>query len=474
MTHGEAPRGYLAVDLGAESGRVMLAVLGGGAISLREIHRFANEPLGLPTGMHWNLPALFDNVVEGMRRGVATARADGVELRSVGVDTWGVDYALLDGDGEPLGLPFCYRDPRTGPAYRAALEEVGADAIYAATGIQFMELNTLYQLVADRDSDPARLEKAARLLFVPDLVHHMLCGSLAVEATIASTSQMLDPRTGDWARDLVSRLRIPTGMLGEIVPPGTRLGCLSPRIADAVGAELDVVAPAAHDTASAVVAVPADPATSWCFLSSGTWSLLGAEIDAPCVNDAAREASFTNEGGVEGTIRFLKNVTGLWLVQECRRAWALEGREMGYDELEALAAEAEPFRTTVDPEDGAFLAPGDMPAKIAEHARRTGQPEPRSPGEYVRCCLDSLALAYRDVLERLESVLERRFDVVHVVGGGSRNALLNRLTAEATGRRVVAGPAEATALGNALVQAMADGVVRDLADARQIAASTRT
>jgi rhamnulokinase len=457
------PCGYLAVDLGAESGRVMLAVLDGDAIRLREVHRFPNLARPAAGGLRWDLAGLFAAVVEGLRRGTARARAEGVELRSVGVDAWGVDYGLLGADGRLLDDPFCYRDARCGPASRRAEAEVGAAAIHAATGIQFLEFNTLYQLVADRDAAPERLAAADRLLFVPDLIHHLLCGSTAVEATIASTSQMIDPRTGDWARGLLARLRLPTAMLGRIVPPGTRLGALRPEIAARVGAALEVVAPAAHDTASAVVAVPARADRSWCFLSSGTWSLLGVELDAPCFADP----EFTNEAGVGGTFRFLKNVSGLWLVQQCRLAWAAAGQDFDYDELERLAVEAGPARLRLDPDDPPFRRPGQMPDKIAAFARRTGQPVPDGPGAIVRACLEGLAGRYLEVLERIENLLGRRFDVIHVVGGGSRNALLNRLTAEVTGREVVAGPVEATALGNALVQAMADGRVADLADARR-------
>jgi rhamnulokinase len=463
---------HLALDLGAESGRAMLGVLDGDRLDLHEVHRFANGPRRLPSGLHWNVPSLWDGVLEGVRRGVDRAGAEGAPLASAGVDTWGVDYALVGAGDELLTLPRCYRDERNEPAFRRVVAEVGEETLYAATGIQLMAINTLYQLRAQADADPSLLAAARRLLFIPDLFHLLLTGASVTEASIASTSQMVDHATGAWATDLLDRVGLPTHLLGPIAPAPARVGPLADRVTDAAGgAGTMVIAPAAHDTASAVAAVPATGA-GWCYLSSGTWSLLGAELDAPCVSDAARRAPFTNEAGVNGTTRFLKVMSGLWLVQELRRDLAAAGEDHDYARLTEMAAAAPPFVTLVDPADPAFVAPGAMRAKIDRFARETGQPVPATAGAYVRCALESLALAYRRTIDQLEAVLDRRFDVVHVVGGGARNRLLDQMVADATGRRVVAGPVEATAAGNVLVQAMGTGTVRDLAHARRIVAAS--
>ncbi|MEX0612308.1 MAG: rhamnulokinase family protein [Pirellulales bacterium] len=463
---------YIAIDLGAESGRVIVGVLADGRLRLEEVHRFVHEPVWLPTGLHWDTTGIWREIVAGLRRAAEWAKASGSELVSVGVDTWGVDWALVDEAGELAGLPHAYRDPRNAAAYEKVIAKLGKERIYQTTGIQFMPLNTLYSLYAHKLADARGLASADRLLFMPDLFHFWLSGSRTTEATIASTSQMVHCHTGEWARDMLGELGLPTKLLGPITPPGSVVGTLRPKLADETGLPvgLRVVAPAAHDTASAVAAVPAAEGTQWCYLSSGTWSLLGAEIDSPCVTPEAESASFTNEGGVAGTIRFLKNIAGLWLVQECRRDLARRGQEFDYAALMRLAAEAAAFRTLVDPAHGPFQTPGDMLHKIDDFARSTRQPKPESPGQYVRACLESLALAYRDKLELLEKILRRRFDVLHVVGGGGKNELLCQMTADATGCRTVVGPYEATAIGNALVQAMALGHVRDLAELRGIVA----
>jgi rhamnulokinase len=461
---------HLAFDLGAESGRGLLGVLAGDRLQLHEVVRFPNVPQTQPTGLHWDFEGLWSKVLEGFGQAVRTAGRERWELRSVGVDTWGVDYGLLDSGGRLLEAPHTYRDPRNLPVFEHLMERLGAERIYEVTGIQFMPLNTLFQLATARAADPDVLERARRLLFMPDLFHHRLCGSEGVERSIASTSQLLDARTGTWAHDLLEEAGLPTRLLGEIVEAGTPLGVLRPEVAEAVGAPaaLQVVAPAAHDTASAVAAVPAEKGSSWCYLSSGTWSLLGAELDEPCTSAAARDVPFTNEVGVGGKVRFLKNIIGLWLVQEVRRALAETGTWLDYDELTALAEAAEPFRTLVATGWRPLAEPGGMPEKLRAYARATGQPEPDTPGRLVRCCLESLALTYARVIDQLESVLGRRFEVLHIVGGGSRNGVLNRMTADATGRRTVVGPAEATAIGNLLVQAMGCGEVADPADLRRI------
>jgi rhamnulokinase len=371
-----------------------------------------------------------------------------------------VDWALVDKAGELVGLPHAYRDPRNPAAYEQVLAKLGRERIYQTTGIQFMPLNTLYSLYAHWQADPRMLEAADQLLFMPDLIHFWLSGNRFVEATNASTSQMVDCHTGKWARAMVAELGIPTHILGPISPPGTAVGTLRPKLVDETGlpANLRVVAPATHDTASAVAAVPAVDGTQWCYLSSGTWSLLGAAIDAPCVSAAAQAASFTNELGIAGTIRFLKNIPGLWPVQESA--------------LAQMASEAAQFRTLVDLAHASLQTPGEMPRKIEEFATSTGQPKPSTIGEFVRSCLESLALAYREKLETLESILDRRFNVVHVVGGGGKNELLCQMTADATGRRVVVGPYEATATGNILVQALALGDAPDITAMRRIVANS--
>jgi rhamnulokinase len=465
---------YIAVDLGAESGRVVVGVLAGGRLRLEEVHRFIHEPVWLPTGLHWDATGIWREMVAGLRRAAEWGKANDVELVSVGVDTWGVDWALVDAAGELIGLPHAYRDPRNAAAYEHVVNKLGAERIYQTTGIQFMPLNSLYSLYAHKLADEGALAAADQLLFIPDLFHFWLSGNRTTEATIASTSQMIDCHTGDWAREMLAELGLPVRLLGPTTPPGTIVGRLRPKLAEETGLPigLRVVAPAAHDTASAVAAVPAAEDAEWCYLSSGTWSLLGAELLAPCVSPAAQRASFTNELGIAETIRFLKNIAGLWLVQECRRDLARRGQDFDYPELMRLAREAPAFRTLVDPAHAAFQSPGEMLQKIGDFAHSTGQLAPDSPGQFVRTCLESLALAYRDKLSTMESVLDRRFDVIHIVGGGGKNELLCQMTAEATGRRVVVGPYEATAIGNTLVQAMALGQVRDLSELRRTVAGS--
>jgi rhamnulokinase len=482
---------YIGIDLGAESGRVIVGVLADDRLRLQEVHRFNHEPQWWPTGLHWDVTGIWREIVAGLRKAAEWGKANGVELVSVGVDTWGVDWALVDKAGELVGLPHAYRDPRNPAAYERVLAHLGKERIYQTTGIQFMPLNTLYSLYAHWQADPLMLEAADQLLFMPDLIHFWLSGNRFVEATNASTSQMVDCHTGKWARAMVAELGLPTHILGPISPPGTDIGRLRHEFVQQTGlpADMRVVAPATHDTASAVAAVPAvatggppvdltqskratgEPPVAtgeWCYLSSGTWSLLGAEIAAPCVSAAAQAASFTNELGIGGTIRFLKNIPGLWLVQECRRDFARRGENLDYSALTRLASEAAALRTIIDPAHESFATAGDMPRKIEEFATLTGQPKPATVGAFVRTCLESLAMAYREKLETLESILDRRFDVIHVVGGGGKNELLCQMTADATGRRVVVGPYEATATGNILVQALAIGDVRDIAAMRRI------
>ena len=442
---------FAAVDLGAESGRVVHGRLDGERVTLEVAHRFQNRPVRLPDGLHWNLLALFTEALTGLR-------AIDAPLRGVAVDTWGVDYALLDGDGRVRGLPFHYRDDRTDGMVARAHARVSAHELYAVTGIQTMPINTVFQLLAD-----AGAAAAERIALVPDLLSFWLSGELVNEITNASTTGLLDARSGTWARELVERLGLPAApFAGEPVEAGTTLG---PALAHhEISADVHVVA--SHDTASAFVAAPVRGAGA-AILSSGTWSLLGVELDAPVLTEQAREFNLTNERGVDGTIRLLRNVMGLWLVQECHRHW-----DASYDELHELAARARADVPLFDPDDERFLRPGDMPALIAAACTEAGQPAPEGRGEIVRSVLTSLACKYRLVLERLELVTGRDLEVVHVIGGGARNVLLCRLTADLLGRPVLAGPVEATALGNVLVQARSVGELGPLAELRAVAAAS--
>jgi rhamnulokinase len=447
---------YLAFDLGAESGRAMLGSLAGGNLTLEEIHRFPNTPVRLPTGLYWDTLRLFHEIQEGLTKAAATGPLDGI-----GVDTWGVDFGLLGRDGALVDNPRHYRDARTNGMLERTFAVLPREEIYRHTGLQFMQLNTLYQLYAMKLADSPALGVAQHLLFTPDLLNYWLTGVKRAELTIASTSQFYNPTQKRWATELFDRLGLPSQILPEIVPPGTHLGGLLPHF----GVDAPVFATAAHDTASAVAAVPAEGA-DWCYISSGTWSLMGVELDQPIINDKALALNFTNEIGAEGKVRLLKNIAGLWLWQECRRAWAAEGRAYTYDQMTEMAGAARPGTARIDVD--AFLEPGDMPRKIAEHCRATGQKPPATDGEMCRAILESLAARYRQVLESLESLLGRELPVIHIVGGGSRNALLNQLVAECTQRTVVAGPTEATAAGNVLVQAMGAGELNGLEDARKV------
>jgi rhamnulokinase len=455
---------FLAADLGAESGRVMVGGFDGDRLTLSEAHRFDSRPVPLPDGLHTDVLRIFTEI----RAGLAAAARSGGDVAGVGVDTWGVDFALLDGGGRLLGNPYHYRDCLGSGILERTLARVPRADIFEATGIQLLELNTLFQLALLQERGAAELAAARQLLMMPDLFSHWLGGRAVSEYTIATTSQCYDTRAGRWARGLLERLSLPTAIFGEVVPPGTVVGQLRKDVAEETGAgSPPVIAVGGHDTALAVAAVPAR-GRDFAYVSSGTWSLLGAEIDAPCINAASLAGNFTNEGGVGATIRFLKNLCGLWLVQESRRAWAKGGTADSYDDLASMAAAAPGFRSLVDVDAPDFAAPGDMPSRLQAFCRRTGQPVPETKGAIVRCALDSLALKYRYVLATLEGILGRRLEPVHVVGGGARNRLLCQLAADATGRTVVAGPVEATAAGNVAMQAMAVGELGSLAEAREL------
>ncbi len=465
---------YLALDLGAESGRGLLGRFDGERLALEEVHRFPNGPVRMLDSLHWDVPRLFDEMKTALRK----ASVDHPGLDGVGVDTWGVDFGLVGRGDTLLGNPVHYRDPRTDGMMDAAFGLVPRERIYEITGLQFLPINTLYQLMALKTSGSPLLEVAETLLMIPDLFGWLLTGRRAGERTDASTTQLLDPRSGTWSDELCRGLGLPRSILPDLIEPGTELGPLRKSVADelGIGHPLTVLVPATHDTASAVAAVPTRGTGTnppdWCYLSSGTWSLLGVEVPRPVINEATLRGNFTNEGGVVGTTRLLKNIMGLWLVQECRRTWARLGREYSYDELIARARSVPPFATLVEPDDPSFLAPGDMPARLAAFAARTGQPSPVDEGGFVRCALESLALKYRWTIRRVESILGTTIRAVHVVGGGSRNALLCQFTADACGIPVHAGPVEATAAGNVLLQAMARGKIGSLADARAIVAAS--
>lgn len=455
---------FLAFDLGAESGRALVGTLAGQQLTLEDRHRFPN-PNGRMNGhLHWNLQAQWESLKTGLRN------AKDLPLKGIGVDTWGVDFGLVGAGGEILGNPYHYRDARTDGMMERVFARVPREKVFDATGIQFMQFNSLYQLFAMRLARSSALDAAETLLFIPDLFNFLFTGVRKSEFSIATTSQFYDPRKQTWATDLLKALDLPTRILPEIVPSGTVIGPLRRDVADECGikADIPVIAPATHDTGSAVAAVPAREGTSWCYISSGTWSLMGVEIAQPLINDESLKYNYTNEGGVGGTIRFLKNIMGLWLVQECRRQWEKEGKPFDYAELTRLAGEAQGLRSIINPDHKPFLSPGEMPAKIAAFCESSQQPAPENPGAFVRACLDSLALTYRRTLEGLEDILGRRIDVIHIVGGGCQNELLNQMTADACARTVVAGPVEATAIGNILVQAMAVGEVRSLSAAREI------
>ncbi len=459
---------FLAFDLGAESGRAVVGSLDEGRLRIREILRFANRMITEPDGsLHWDAGMLFENIKEGMRR---CRDILGGPPQSLGVDTWGVDFGLLDAEDGLLGLPFSYRDRRTEGAMEEFFGFLPKEEVYRLTGIQFLSFNTLFQLYAlVRDRSPL-LRRASALLFMPDLFHFLLTGEKATEFSIATTSQLFDPRRDSWSPEVFEALGLPPDLMQPVVDPGTVIAPLLDRLGAETGlGPCPVVASLTHDTAAAVAAVPSR-GHDWAYISSGTWSLVGVETDEAIINDESLSLNFTNEGGLGRTIRFLKNVTGLWLVQQCRKVWERRHPSASWDyaSLARAAEEAAPFRTLLDPDDPAFLNPEDMTAAIEAYARNTGQPLPETPGAFVRCILESLALKYASVLDDLERLTRRSIETVHIIGGGARNDLLNRLTASACGRTVVAGPDEATSCGNLLGQALALGVIRTAAQAREI------
>jgi rhamnulokinase len=461
---------YLAVDLGASGGRVMAGVFDGRRLALEEIHRFANGPIAAAGSLYWDALGLSAQINQGLR---AAGAKYGRQIKSIGVDAWGVDFALLGRDDAILGNPYCYRDRRTDGVMDQVLQKISRQEIFAQTGLQFMPINTLFQVVAMRQQNSPLLEAATSFLMMPDFFHWLLTGVKANEMTNATTTQFYNPLRRGWAVELFEKLDLPTRILGNLIEPGTRLGPLRPDVADDTGlAGVEVIAPGTHDTASAVMAVPATShpgeRPNWCYISSGTWSLMGVETPKPVVTDRCRELNFTNEGGVGGTTRLLKNITGLWLVQECRRVWSKAGREYRWQDLQQLMASAPRLASFVDPDHASFQTPTDMPEAIRAYCRRTGQAVPADDGSVIRTAIESLALKCRYVLGCLEDLAETRMETIHIVGGGTQNRELCQATADACQRPVVTGPVEATALGNVMMQAVTQGACGSIAQARDI------
>ncbi|HDS84270.1 MAG TPA: rhamnulokinase [Phycisphaerales bacterium] len=461
---------YLAVDLGAESGRVMIGTIHDDKLILRQAHRFANGPVEENGSLKWDFEKLMGQIKAGLKMAIAECKGD---VAGIGVDSWGVDFGLLDKNGRLLEKPYHYRDSRTNGMIEKACELMGRRALYDNSGIQFLPFNSVYQLLAMRTAGDPALEKADKLMFIADLVAYHLCGQVFAEYSLASTSQIMDMRTGRWSQAILEALDLPEHLLPAILPTGTVLAKLTEATAKELGCEpIPVIATGSHDTACAVAGVPARKDTDWAYLSSGTWSLMGIETPNAVINDTTYEFMFTNEGGVGNTIRLLKNIMGLWLVQECRRQWQREGDTLDYAQLTELAKKANPFVAKIDPDYGDFLAPGDMPEKINRYLESTGQQRIDDKGQMVRVILESLARRYRQTLKQLEELKGGPIDVLHMVGGGIQNELLNQLTADATGCTVIAGPVEATAGGNILVQAMASGQIPSLQAAREVMANS--
>ena len=462
-----SPTHYLAMDIGAESGRAMLGQLDGQRLALSEVYRFPNQPVRLPDGLHWDVLRIWSEVKRSLTQVI---RERDESLVSVGIDTWGVDFGLLDRTGALVSNPYHYRDSRTDGMGEEALRRMAREEIYRRTGMPLAPFVSLCQLLSMVVDDAPAISIAETLLTTPDLLNYWLTGHKRGEFTIACTTLCYNPRLKNWDPVLLERMGVPTRLFPPLVQPATNLGQLLPHVAAEVGlgkGSLNVVVPACHDTASAAAAVPAEGA-SCAWVSSGTWSVVGTEVQAPITSEEALACNFANEGGVCDTFLLCLNVMGLWIVQECRRAWAAQGDDLSYAELTQLADQARPFQAVIDPDYGEFFKPGDMPTRIQAYCRQTGQQVPEGKGAIIRCILEGLALKYRWALDRLESIVGQRLDPLHIVGGGTQNKLLNQLTAEATGRRVLTGPVEATALGNILMQLLATGQIESLQEGRAL------
>lgn len=454
---------FLSCDLGAESGRVMLGTLTSGKLYLEEIHRFPNQPVRFGDSVRWDIPGIFRE----LKAGLGKAAARGLEIRSLSVDSWGVDYIWI-GAGQPLlALPYIYRDERIDQAFAEATSVVSKERLFECTGIQLLPFNTVFQLFSDHRKSPSLVGVADQFLPVADYFHYLFSGVAACEESLASTSQIYDPRTRNWSEPLIEEFQFRRDVFPRIVPSGTLLGTLTKEVSAETGlSNLEVVATCSHDTGAAVAAVPATNSEDWAYLSSGTWSLMGVELPGPLISPEVLDAGFTNEAGFGGVTRFLKNIVGLWILQECRREWEREGHQYTYEQITNLAAEAEPLKMLINPDDPRFLKPGEMPAKIEQFCRDTGQEVPGSHAQIARCILESLALIYRHHLRTLQTLTGRSIRVLHIVGGGSKSGLLNQFAASATRCTVIAGPTEATAIGNLLIQSMVCGEVHDLAELR--------
>ena len=458
----------LAIDLGASSGRGIVGSFDGNKLTLRENHRFSNDPVFVNGRFTWDILRIFFEIKNSITKTVI----DGDNVTSMGIDTWGVDYAFIDKNGRMMANPTHYRDTRTVNITDYVKQFVSPEEIYNVTGIQAIDFNTLNQLAADRRDDPEMLARADKMLFIPDLLNYFLTGKMATEYTIASTGMLLDAAKRDFAFDLTDKIGINKNIFAPLVQPCNNLGALLPQINDEVGKNnIKVVNVASHDTASAVIAVPAKN-KDFIYISSGTWSLMGAELPEPLINAETRSANYTNEGGAMGTIRFLKNIMGLWIIQESRRQWKREGYDYSFAQMEAWAKEATPFQSLINPDYASFNTPGNMPEKIREFCRMTGQHVPETVGEVVRCIYESLALKYRYTVETIETLMGKKTAMINVVGGGTKDKFLSQMTADACGIPVCAGPEEATAIGNLMMQAIAAGEVKDLAEAREVVANS--
>lgn len=457
---------FLAFDFGASSGRAILAVFDGKKLTLEEKHRFSNDPVQINGSLYWDILRLFFEIKQGILK---CANSGDRDIDCIGIDTWGVDYGLLDKNDKLLSNPYHYRDTRTDGMYDKAFAIVPKKEIFESTGIAFNWFNTVYQLLSSKLAGDTALENAKTLLFVPDLLNFFLTGEKRTEYTIASTSQMFDSKTFTWAKPMLEKLGLPVDIYPEMIYPGEVVGKVKAELAEELGIErVPVIAVASHDTGSAVASVPVVGEKDFVYISSGTWSLMGVELDKPNISEAALEHNFTNEGGVNKSIRFLKNIMGLWLIQESRRQWEREGELLSFDELEKQANAAEPFASLIDPDYPAFQTPGNMPERIREYCRKTGQKVPETKGEIVRAIAQSLAFRYRATIEGMEEVNGKEYKEIHIVGGGIKDKMICRFTANATKRVVEAGPVEATSIGNILVQAMAMGAIKNLEEGRKI------
>jgi len=460
---------YIAVDLGAESGRVMLGAVSDSELELKEIHRFDNASIKQDDSLRWDFAKLVSNIKEGIGKAVKVAAGS---VCGIGVDSWGVDFGLIDENGDLIENPYHYRDSRTDEMMDKAFGLMGKRQIYDNTGIQFMQINSVYQLLAAKTFHPELLEKASKLIFIADLVSYYLCGEIFAEYSLASTSQLMDMSTKNWSKEIFDKLGLPIELMPAVVAPGTVVGKLKNELAKEFDSEsIDIIAIGSHDTASAVAAVPAKE-EKWTYLSSGTWSLLGLEIPNAIISDQTFKHQLTNEGGVANTIRLLKNIMGLWIVQECRRYWKAEGEDLSYSQITQMARDAEPFKAFLNPNDNAFFAPGKMPERINEYLAGSGQSTIDDKGQIIRVVLEGLAFNYRWMIEKLEEISGDSIDVLHIVGGGIQNELLCQFAANATGKKVITGPIEATASGNIIMQAIANGQIESLQKGREIVANS--